>query len=557
KALAGKKQNIVAVGDEDQSIYKFRGADINNILNFERDFPGARIIKLEQNYRSTGNILGAATGVVSNNIARKGKTLFTDSGSGEPVRVVSCTNEREEAQFVIEKISNGRGKYKLSDYAILFRTNAQSRPFEEELLRSNIPYSVVGGVKFYERAEIKDILSFLRLTIRPHDTPSIERVINVPSRGIGDTTTKALNDQAAAQNVTLWTIIEGDLSFLPPRASKAVKEFREIVHDLNRVASNPLPELYDYLLLRTGYRRMLQESRDLQDESRLQNIDEMMNSAREYSEQNPGASLGDYLDSLTLMSDLDKYESQKGVTLMTLHAAKGLEFKVVFLTGMEEGILPHSQSKDSNDDLEEERRLCYVGMTRAREQLWCVHCIERRLHGQFREQSPSPFITEIPEDVREEVRMARPRYVPEAQSWRERPMGANNRYGDRYGDRYSNEGRRAPSYGRPTAPARPAPPPRPVAVAPPQPRKNDSVNGVLSFFKESPVQLDPAALRPATPQNAPSADFKRAQRVRHEQFGDGTILTMEGSGPDAKLTVYFDRIGSKKFIAKYAKLIRI
>ncbi|MEA2163398.1 MAG: ATP-dependent helicase UvrD/PcrA [Thermoanaerobaculia bacterium] len=554
KALAGKRQNIVAVGDEDQSIYKFRGADINNILNFERDFPGARIIKLEQNYRSTGNILDAATGVVSNNIARKGKTLFTDSGSGEPVRVVTCGNEREEAQFVIEKITGARGKYKLSDYAILFRTNAQSRPFEEELLRANIPYSVVGGVKFYERAEIKDVLCFLRLTIRPHDTPSIERVINVPSRGIGDTTTKALNDHAAAQNVTLWTIIEGDLSFLPPRASKAVREFRDIVHDLNRVANNPLPELYDYLLLRTGYRRMLQESRDVQDESRLQNIDEMMNSAREYSEQNPGASLADYLDSLTLMSDLDKYESQKGVTLMTLHSAKGLEYKVVFLTGMEEGILPHSQSKDSNDDLEEERRLCYVGMTRAREQLWCVHCLERRLHGQFREQNPSPFITEIPENVREEVRLARARYVPEAQSWRERPMGAYDRYGDRYG----GENRRPQSYGRPSAPARPVSPPRAIPSAPPpQPRKNDSVNGVLSFFKESPVQLDPAALRPATPQNVPKADLKRGQRVRHEQFGDGTILTMEGSGPEAKLTVYFDRIGSKKFIAKYAKLMRI
>jgi len=282
----------------------------------------------------------------------------------------------------------------------------------------------------------------------------------------------------------------------------------------------------------------------VQDESRLQNIDEMMNSAREYSEQNPGATLGDYLDSLTLMSDLDKYESQKGVTLMTLHAAKGLEFKVVFLTGMEEGILPHSQSKDSNEDLEEERRLCYVGMTRAREQLWCVHCQERRLFGQFREQSPSPFITEIPENVREEVRMARARYVPETPSWRERPVGAY--------DRYSGEPRRQPSYTRPTAPPRPVVAPAP----PPQPRKNDSVNGVLSFFKESPVQLDPAALRPATPPSAP-ATLKRGQRVRHEQFGDGTILTMEGSGPDAKLTVYFDRLGSKKFIAKYAKLMRI
>src|SRR5206468_1573103 len=239
------------------SIYRFRGADINNILNFERDFPGAKIVKLEQNYRSTGNILDAATGVVSNNIARKGKTLFTESGSGEPVRIVTCQSEREEAQFVIEKIQAGRSRLKLTDFAVLFRTNAQSRPFEEELLRANIPYVVVGGVKFYERAEIKDVLAYLRLAIRPHDTPSLERVINVPSRGIGDTTIKALNDQATAQNVTLWTVIEGDLAFLPPRASKAVKEFREIVHDLQRAANNPLPELYDYLLLRTGYRRML------------------------------------------------------------------------------------------------------------------------------------------------------------------------------------------------------------------------------------------------------------------------------------------------------------
>src|SRR5438132_475294 len=327
--------------------------------------------------------------------------------------------------------------YALSDFAVLFRTNAQSRPFEEELLRANMPYSVVGGVKFYERAEIKDVMSFLRLAVRPHDTPSIERVINVPSRGIGDTTLKALNDEAAAS--TLWTVIEGDLGFLPPRASKAVREFREIVHDLQRASSNPLPEFLDYVLVRTGYRRMLQESRDVQDESRLQNLDELFNSAREFAEQNPSATLADYLDSITLISDLDRYESEKGVTLMTLHAAKGLEFRVVFLTGMEEGILPHSQSKDSNEDLEEERRLCYVGMTRAREQLWCVHCLERRLHGQFREQSPSPFITEIPEGVREEVRMARARYVPDAPSWRERPM----RQGDRYSDRYSGEPRRA------------------------------------------------------------------------------------------------------------------
>ena len=526
KLLAGPRRNVVAVGDEDQSIYRFRGADINNILNFEKDFPGARIVKLEQNYRSTGNILDAATGVVSKNIARKGKRLFTDSGSGQKVRIVTCSNEREEAQFVLDRISALRSSdYALSDFAVLFRTNAQSRPFEEELLRANMPYSVVGGVKFYERAEIKDVLAFLRLTVRPHDTPSIERVINVPSRGIGDTTTKALDDEAQRLNASLWTVIEGDLGFLPPRAAKAVREFRDIVRDLQLVAANPLPELLDYVLLRTGYRRMLAESRDVQDESRLQNIDELLNSAREFADANPSAGLGDYLDSLTLMTDLDRYESKKGVTLMTLHAAKGLEYKVVFLTGMEEGILPHSQSRDETDDLEEERRLCYVGMTRAREQLYCLHAFERRLHGQSREQSPSAFLTEIPAEVTEEVKLAR--RASYGGSWRERPL------------------RGAP------APGRGAPSPSSGAPAP-----SPAIKNISSFFQNSPVQFDPSSIRAARsePQRA---ELKRGARVRHEQFGDGTILTMEGSGPDAKLTVYFDRAGSKKFIAKYAKLTRI
>src|SRR6266540_2944993 len=452
KTLAGPKGNVMAVGDEDQSIYRFRGADINNILNFERDFPGARVIKLEQNYRSTGNILDAATGVVSNNIARKGKTLFTDLGSGEPVRIVTCSTDREEAQFVLERILAQQSQYKLSDFAVLFRTNAQSRPFEEELLRANLPYSVVGGVKFYERAEIKDVLSYLRLAIRPHDTPSIERVINVPSRGIGDTTVNALTEKATRANASLWSIIEAPLDFLPPRASRAVKEFREIVHDLQRAATNPLPEFLDYVLLRTGYRRMLQESRDVQDESRLQNIDELLNSAREFAEQNPSASIGDYLDSLTLMTDLDRYEAQKGVTLMTLHAAKGLEFKIVFLAGMEEGILPHSQSLEENDDIEEERRLCYVGMTRAREQLYCLYALERRVRGQTRDQSASPFLREIPQQVTEEVRLAR------------------HRFG--------------------VAPTRVGP----SRVGPPPPA---AAQHISSFFKNAPVQFDPNSIRPA------------------------------------------------------------
>ena len=293
------------------------------------------------------------------------------------------------------------------------------------------------------------------------------------------------------------------------------------------------------MVVRTGYRRMLQESRDLQDESRMENLEELLNSAREYSEENPNAALADYLDSLTLMSDIDRAETGKGVTLMTLHSAKGLEYKVVFLVGMEEGILPHSNSQEHNDDLEEERRLCYVGMTRARELLFCTHSHERRIHGRFREQSPSPFLTEIPEEAIERVRLASSqRYASPQPSWRERPIqqGYNQ------------------SYNR-----RPEPPRRaPMPAAKPAAPKHDSANGVLSFFQNAPVQFDPNAIQAARqqPQTA-SGELKRGQKVRHEQFGVGTILTMEGSGPDAKLTVYFDRVGSKKFVARFAKLTRV
>lgn len=544
KSLAGEKANIVAVGDEDQSIYKFRGADINNILNFERDFPGATIIKLEQNYRSTGNILDAATGVVSRNIARKGKTLFTDEGAGQPVRVVTCDTDRDEAKFAIDKIGQMKREFPLRDFAVLFRTNAQSRPFEEELLRANLPYTVVGGVKFYERAEIKDVLSYLRLSIRPHDSPSVERVINVPSRGIGDTSFKAIEEASRASDVSLWTTVEGELPFLAERARKAVREFREIIHDLNKTANNPLPEFLDYMLLRTGYRRMLQDSNDPQDETRLQNVEELINSAREFHEANPESTLSDYLDSVSLLSDVDRYDDQKGVTLMTLHAAKGLEFRVVFLSGMEEGILPHSQSRDENEDIEEERRLCYVGMTRAREQLYCLQAQERRIHGQFRQQSPSPFLDEIPESVREDLRVRSTRFGEREStpSWRERPM-----------QQPSWSSKQQPQRGsQPTRPEA-SPPRQPPSAA--QPQSSSTTQNLMSFFQNSPVRFDPNAIKSArTQEEERGKPLTRGSRVRHEQFGDGVVLRMEGSGDDAKLTVFFDKAGTKKFIAKYAKL---
>ncbi len=533
KKIAGTDANLVAVGDEDQSIYGFRGADIENILGFERDFPGATIIKLEQNYRSTGNILDAATGVVAKNVKRKGKTLFTQAGSGDPVRVVACESEREEAKFTVNRILELRMKIPLSEMAVLFRMNAQSRPFEEELLAANLPYSVVGGVKFYERAEIKDILSYLRLAVR-NDTPSIDRVINTPARGIGDTTVKALEAHAAAADVSLWQVIEGELTFLPERARKAVREFRETITDLRAAAPNqPLPAMLDFVLLRSGYRKMLLASRDPQDETRLQNLEELVNSAREFYENSPASSIADYLDSVSLISDVDQYQQEKGITLMTLHAAKGLEFRIVFLAGMEEGILPHSNSRD---DVEEERRLCYVGMTRAREQLYCIWCLQRRMHGQFREQGPSPFISDIPEGVTEEVRL-HSRYAPR-RDWEDAPQQRQ-------------------------------------AYRPSSPRP-DAAKNVFSFFSGGgpaaksggSVKFDPGAIRPAASRTAPGGaparaaggppgEFRRGSRVRHDDFGEGVILTMEGTGDNAKLTVYFERAGTKKFVAKYAKLKRV
>ncbi|MBI2213536.1 MAG: UvrD-helicase domain-containing protein [Acidobacteria bacterium] len=534
KLLAGEKGNVSAVGDEDQSIYRFRGADIENILRFEEDFPGARIVKLEQNYRSTGNILDAAIGVVSNNVARRGKTLFTDAGRGEPVRVVQCETDRDEAQFVVREIDRQRNAVSLQEFAVLFRTNAQSRPFEEELLKRNLPYTVVGGTRFYDRAEVKDILAYLRLIVRPHDTPSLERIINVPARGIGDTTWRAIDNTAKDESTTPWALIEGDLPFLAERARKAVREFRETVEDLRRAAESNegIGPLLEYVVLRTGYRKALLESKDPQDEARLDNIAELVNSANEFAEANPGASIASYLDSVTLMADVDAYDAKKGVTLMTLHAAKGLEFRVVFLAGMEEGILPHAQSKDDFGDIEEERRLCYVGMTRARERLYCLHCFQRRVYGQMREQEPSQFIAELPENAIETMRN-------------------QSAFGSSYGSGYGSSrgalmpGRETPLRGSQTSFA-----PRGGSRKPVQ----SNVGNVMGFFKDAPVAFDPGAIKAARATEASVRGLTRGMRVRHEQFGDGVILKIEGEGDNAKLTVFFDRAGSKKFVAKFVKL---
>ena len=528
KAAGRQAGNIVAVGDEDQSIYRFRGADINNILNFERDFPGAKIIKLEQNYRSTGNILDAATGVVVEQHRAQGKdALHRAAAAAIRCGWSPCSNDREEAQFVVEKISALRARCKLTDFAVLFRTNAQSRPFEEELLRANMPYIVVGGVKFYERAEIKDIMSFLRLAVRPHDTPS-DRARDQRARRAASATPRSTRSTSGARaaNVSLWTVIEGDLAFLPSRASKAVREFREIVHDLQRAATNPLPELFDYVLLRTGYRRMLQESRDIQDESRLQNLEELFNSAREFCEQNPrrGAGRLPRLDD----ADLGPRPLRVGERRHADDAARREGSRVP------RGLPGRHGRRDP-------AALAVAG--RERGHRGGAPPLLRR-HDPRARAALLPALARAP----------RARTVPRAE-----PVAVPRR------DPGGGDGRRCGWPGRDTCPSRSRPSPGPPlslerASASRRSRRaeGDSSNGVLSFFKDAPVKFDPAAIHAANGQERGAArNCKRGQRVRHEQFGDGTILTMEGSGPDAKLTVYFDRAGSKKFIAKYAKLTRI
>ncbi|MBW3563232.1 MAG: UvrD-helicase domain-containing protein [Acidobacteria bacterium] len=511
RELAGQRQNVTAVGDEDQSIYKFRGADIDNILNFERDFEGAEVIKLEQNYRSTGNILAAASAVVSHNVRRKGKTLFTDAAAGDPVRVVAHPRDRDEAEFVISNVRELRETVPLNEIAILFRTNAQSRSFEEELRSANIPYVVVGGTKFYERAEIKDALAFARAAIRHQDAHSIERVINVPARGIGAATIERLRAAAEQTGGTLWDSIVAPPEDLGTRARKAVAEFRAILVDLAKAAEESnVPEFFETLLQRTGYRQLYVNSRDPQDDARIENLDELVSSTKEFQEENPDATVRDYLDAISLIADVDEWDDKSGsLTLMTLHSAKGLEFRVVFLTGLEDGLLPHVQS---SDDVEEERRLCYVGMTRAREQLYLTHAGERRVHGTFRQQEESPFLLEIPDDCLER-----------SGTLSHGHGGARSRF-------------------EPVRERREA---------------SGTASSIGSFFN-APVRFDSSALRTKTARDGGADDkLERGARVRHEQFGDGVILQKEGSGDATRLTVYFDRVGRKKFVARFANLTKI
>ncbi|OXT07017.1 DNA helicase PcrA [Thermoanaerobacterium thermosaccharolyticum] len=398
--LAKRYRNLCVVGDDDQSIYGWRGADIKNILDFEKDYPEAKVIKLEQNYRSTQIILDAANNVIDNNIKRKKKQLWTDNKDGEKIVVCEVQNEREEANFIIDRIKDliANGK-KYSDFAILYRTNAQSRIFEEACMMNDIPYKLVGALRFYDRKEIKDIIAYLRLLVNPYDDVSLKRIINVPKRGIGESTVSALEQYAREHDTSMYFAIP-DVE-LKGRARKVLDNFKKFIDDLiNQLDFMTITEVIDYILEKTGYMDELKEDDTKESESRIENINEFIGAAREFMETSEDKSLESFLSGITLVSDIDTAgDIGESVVLMTLHSAKGLEFPVVFMAGMEEGIFPSSMSFIDEHELEEERRLCYVGITRAKERLFMTYARTRNLYGKPQYNTASRFINEIPQDL--------------------------------------------------------------------------------------------------------------------------------------------------------------
>ena len=527
RLLAGERRNVFAVGDEDQSIYRWRGADVGNILEFSREFPGAKTIRLERNYRSTAPILAAAGAVVAENRRRLGKTLRAEKKGGDRVRLLLVDEERDEAREVVARIVDGRRTGRGRETAVLFRTNAQSRPFEDELLRAKVPYLLVGGTRFYERAEVKDAVAYLRLVQNRDDDASFRRVVNVPARGVGAATMEALAAEAEDRGRSLFRTVEELPPTLTERARKALTEFRQLVDALAGPAGEEVAgagsaetaesagDLVARTLEETGLLRLYSESTDPQDEARRENLDQLLSAAREHDRltatgEAETAGLAGFLDAITLRSDADDADEKRGLLLMTLHAAKGLEFDDVFVVGMEDGTLPHVSSRDEEEQMEEERRLAYVGMTRARERL-TLSCARRRLvRGEWMSREPSPFLDAIPAAVLDRVDLT--------------SRSGGGLFGSSSATRpsalfpdYEGESQEPPTVRRP-------------AAAPRRP-----------FLRRTPPP--------------PSASgFRRGGRVVHPEYGSGVVLTIEGSGDAEKVTVYFDRAGRRKFVARFANL---
>ncbi|HEY4364526.1 MAG TPA: UvrD-helicase domain-containing protein [Bryobacteraceae bacterium] len=534
RLLSRERGNVAVVGDEDQSIYGWRGANIRNILDFERDFPGAKVIRLEQNYRSTKTILDAASAVVANNTERIGKWLWTDSGSGEKISLYEAPDSENEALWIADTIESHLGRNPKDHIAVLYRTNSQSRQIEEALRRYGRKYVVVGGFSFYQRAEIKDILAYLKALVSPQDSINLLRIINTPARGIGRTTVEQIEQYALEHNLPLWTALEQMLEAhsFPARAESALSGFHRIMDDLaSGVEVRPVAETLRMLLENTGYRRMLEEENTPEAQSRLANLDELLNAAADAAER--GESIRDFLDHAALVADADSLDERSPVSLLTIHNAKGLEFPIVFIAGLEEGLFPHSRSLDTESAMEEERRLCYVGMTRAEKRLYLSWArYRRRFGGGQPEQSiRSRFLKEVPPELIEKVRGQGGQVDLYAERHMVRESAQRNLY---TGKTYNSVENIRQFFAEKSAGA-------PPSVKPGQ------VPGVVP----NNVAAAPKSAVPA-PKVMPKKKTGPGSVVQHAKYGRGTIMRVEGSGEDAKVTVNFPGYGLKKLIAKYA-----
>ena len=563
RLLSESHRNVVVVGDEDQSIYGWRGADIRNILDFERDYPNASVIRLEQNYRSTQKILEAAGAVVANNKARKGKNLWTSSGPGESIQMYEAPDAENEALFIADTIENLLRHNPDDRVAVLYRTNFQSRQIEEALRRYGRKYIVVGGFSFYQRAEVKDILAYLKVVASPNDSISLLRIINTPARGIGKTTVEQIEQFANEHQLSVWGAIGKlleDRAF-PTRAEAALSVFRKMIEELHaEAAERPIDQLVRLVLDRTGYQRMLEQDPNPDAESRTGNLMELVNAAADAAER--GEILADFLDHAALVSDADSVDSGAQVSLLTLHNAKGLEFPIVFLAGMEEGLFPHMRSLDSEAQMEEERRLCYVGMTRAEKRLFLSWARFRRRFGggQPEPSIPSRFLNEVPRTLVEFSGRSGGQSVPQVELYAERSYvretAKRNLYtGKTYNsvenisNFFAERGMPPPSgLQRPSGGGSSSGSPRPpVSGAPSKPA---SPVGGGSNAPRPPIGTQ----QPVRPAAAPPKKkaFGAGSMVRHPKYGRGTVLRREGEGDDAKLTISFPGYGLKKIIEKFA-----
>ena len=546
--LASKYRNLCVVGDDDQSIYRFRGADIGNILSFEETFPGAKVIKLEQNYRSTQNILNAANGVIRHNRGRKDKTLWTANGEGELIRFKQFVTAREEADFVAREIRDS--VYAYQDQAVLYRTNAQSRLLEERCIFYNVPYRLVGGVNFYQRKEIKDILAYLKTIANGVDDLSVLRIINVPKRGIGATTMGKVTIFASEHGMSLYDALREARQI--PGIGKAAEKIGTFIGQMESFRARAqsedytIQDLIEGIMDETGYQQDLEAEGEVESQTRLENIEELVNKAVSYEEDSEHSTLDEFLEQVALVADIDNMdESENRVTLMTLHSAKGLEFPKVYLVGLEDGLFPSMMSINSDDktDMEEERRLCYVGITRAKNELVITSARQRMVNGETRYCKPSRFLEEVPGELLEEERL-------------EPVLGS-------FGSRNNGDG--AGGFGRSGISGEAGLPWN--QPAPGNTRTSTFGKGYNAYASGASQPLsglgagspagNPGFGKAFTVQKAASLDYGEGDRVRHIKFGEGTVKSIRDGGKDYEVTVVFDGAGQKKMFASFAKLKKV